>query len=195
MARKKIVFVLVEGQSDTVALEVYFERHFPSDNGYVVLFDSLPGVFTSERGVNASNILGAIGKFIKGRFKTRHPSLKIKDVDRIVQVVDTDGTFVSDDAIVRREGVTIPLYTPEAILVDNPDGIRFRNKCKRENMNRLVQARDLLGVPYRLYYMSCNLDHVLYDEMNAEPHRKVRKAEDFAIRHGLDDFYQHLKSF
>ena len=39
------------------------------------------------------------------------------------------------------------------------------------------------GVPYRVYYMSCNLDHVLYDKRNSTDEEKEDDAYAFAKKY------------
>lgn len=55
-----------------------------------------------------------------------------------------------------------------------------RNKQKSENLYRLRSCGNIWGVPYRVYYMSCNLDHVLYDKRNSTDEEKEQDAYTFA---------------
>ena len=41
-----------------------------------------------------------------------------------------------------------------------------------------------------MYYMSCNLEHVLHNKINVSDDMKMKLAEDFA-----DSFYKNEKSF
>ena len=42
------------------------------------------------------------------------------------------------------------------------------------------------GVPYRVYYMSCNLDHVLYNKRNSTDEEKENDAYAFAKQYKGD---------
>lgn len=67
-------------------------------------------------------------------------------------------------------------------LVD-VDSIISRNDKKSKILNCLSTMTSMYkgknSVPCHMYYMSCNLDHVLYNEQNAEDSRKVELANDF----------------
>ena len=54
--------------------------------------------------------------------------------------------------------------------------------CGEENRkDALCNAKLVLWkVPYRGYYMSCNLDHVLYDKRNSTDEEKEQDAYAFA---------------
>jgi len=47
-------------------------------------------------------------------------------------------------------------------------------------MDRLLKEDYVCGIPYEHYFMSCNLDHVLYDEQNLEADKKEEYASIFA---------------
>ena len=53
-------------------------------------------------------------------------------------------------------------------------------------MDHLVSKSSIMDIPYRVFYMSCNLDHVLYNEQNLEDNQKVDMADEFADQY-LDD--------
>lgn len=47
-------------------------------------------------------------------------------------------------------------------------------------------TKNVWGIPYNVYYMSCNLDHVLHDKLNSTDAEKEQDAYDFA-KHYEDD--------
>ena len=86
-------------------------------------------------------------------------------------------------------------YTENEIKSAQPDQILLRNARKSENINRNCLMGKVWGsVPYRAYYMSANLDHVLYDKLNSSDKDKENDAFLFAKRYKdrLDDFLQFI---
>ena len=62
LARKKIVFVIVEGISDETALGIALSQIFDEKSVYVHI---MRGDITSRNGVNASNIIAKIGNEVR----------------------------------------------------------------------------------------------------------------------------------
>ena len=93
MARRKIVFIIVEGVSDETALGIAFSQIFDKDSACEKL-----------------------------------------------------------------------LYEDDGIYASDVDCVISRNRRKTGNLYRLRSCGKAWNIPYRVYYMSCNLDHVLYDK-------------------------------
>lgn len=89
LARKKIVFVIVEGISDETALGIALSQIFDEKSVYVHI---MRGDITSRNGVNASNIIAKIGNEVKKYAKSYHFSAK--DFEKIIHIVDTDGVYI-----------------------------------------------------------------------------------------------------
>ena len=58
-----------------------------------------------------------------------------------------------------------------------------RNQQKRDNLYRLRSCGIIWTIPYSLYYMSCNLDHVLYNKQNSTDKDKENDAYVFAKKY------------
>lgn len=71
-------------------------------------------------------------------------------------------------------------YESDGIYTNNKAGIETRNQQKRDNLYRLRSCGTIWSIPYRVYYMSCNLDHVLYDKQNSTNRDKENDAYAFA---------------
>ena len=113
-------------------------------------------------------------------------SLRRTDYKEIIQVADMDGAFVPDSAIVEDENAYRPIYSEKEIHTNHPEGIIKRNAQKRENMNRLIPTSIIGNIPYQIYYMSNNLDHVLYNKLNSTDVEKESDANDFAEKYKDD---------
>ena len=186
MARKKIVFVIVEGPSDDEALGVIFTRLYDKNAVHVEITH---GDITSDFSVNPGNIVSRIGNLVRGYARSYH--YRAADFQEVIHLIDMDGAYVPETAIVEDEQAKKPLYTVTAIHTGNPEQIKERNRRKRENIDRICFLNKTWGsVPYRAYYMSANLDHVLYDKLNSTDAEKENDAYRFAVAYKdhLDDF-------
>ncbi len=181
--KKKILLVLVEGPSEETALGHFFVKFFEQKNlesrVHVLHMD-----ITTEDGVSPSNIRSMLLEKIDdylGRYY-----LERSDVENIIQIVDTDGAYISDSKIVEDSACEHFYYTENEIRSFNPKMVVNRNKRKRMNLNALCKLREVGRMSYRVYYMSCNLDHVLYNLLNISDEKKRISANDFLIRYQDD---------
>ena len=69
MARKKIIYVIVEGPSDDEALGVILNRLYDKNAVYVEITH---GDITSRNGIVAGNIASKIGDMIRGYANANH---------------------------------------------------------------------------------------------------------------------------
>ena len=186
MPRKKIVFVIVEGPSDEEALGVLLNRIYDSKAVYVQVMHC---DITTELDVNTSNVVAKIGDVVK---KYAGRTFKSGDFSRIIHITDTDGAFIPDDAVVEDAAAVKPLYSATEIRTQRKSGIENRNQRKRECLNRLSSASRIWGVPYQIYYMSCNLDHALYGKLNSTDDEKESDSFAFAKKY-RDDIPSFMK--
>lgn len=181
MARKKIVFVIVEGPTDNDALGLVFEHFFKEKEVYVHI---VHGDITTRTGINNSNILKAVVEEIKGYASNTH--LTSKDFQEIIHIVDMDGAFVDNTKVVEDITKEEVYYSETEIRAKDKQGIEKRNLQKRENLNKMTAKNKIWNIPYSVYYMSCNLDHVLYNKLNSTDEEKEQDAFDFAKRYEDD---------
>lgn len=186
MAKRKIIFVIVEGPSDDEALGLLLSRIYDKNSVYVHI---MHGDITTEREVKSSNIVSKIGNCVKKYAAQNH--YKQSDFQAIIHIVDMDGAFIPDSAIVEDADAVKPIYSLTNISSSNPEGIINRNAQKRENINRLKSTGQIWKLPYKIFYMSCNLDHVLYDKLNSTDDEKEEDAYQFAKKY-RDDIHQFL---
>ena len=177
MARKKIVFVIVEGSTDNDALGLVFEHFFKEKEVYVHI---VHGDITTRTAINNANILKAVVEEIKGYASNTH--LTSKDFQEIIHIVDMDGAFVDNTKVVEDITKEEVYYSETEIRTKDKQGIEKRNLQKRENLNKMSAKNKIWNIPYSVYYMSCNLDHVLYNKLNSTDEEKEQDAFDFAKR-------------
>lgn len=178
MARKKIVFVIVEGPSDEEALGVILNRIYDNDTVFVHIMHK---DITAEYGNSAANIVSKVGNELRGYAKANHYTKN--DFREIIHIIDMDGAYIPDSSIIEDRDAANPRYSLTDIRVCNADNIVRRNKIKRENINRLCSCREICGTPYRAFYMSCNLDHVLYNKLNSSAEEKENDSYRFAVKY------------
>ena len=160
MARRKILFVIVEGPSDEDALGVIFNRIYDKNTVYIHITHG--DITTRFNDAPNKNIFTMLGDMIRGYANSNH--FKKSDFKAIIHIVDMDGAFIPDDNIIEDIAATKPQYLPAGIHTCSKQGIAARNKMKRSSINSLCGRGKIWDVPYRVFYMSCNLDHVLYNK-------------------------------
>ncbi len=162
LARKKVVFIIVEGPSDDTALGVTLTQVFDKDSVHVhIMHEDI----TTRTGVNPENIIAKIGNSVTKYARSNHYTPK--DFKQIIHIVDTDGTYIPDEKVIEDRDCASIIYETDGIHIDNRGKVVTRNQQKRENLYRLRTCGKIWNVPYRIYYMSCNLDHVLYNKRNS----------------------------
>lgn len=190
MARRKIIFIIVEGPSDDDALGVIFSRIYDKSTVHV---EVVHGDISSERGNNTGNIVGKVGDLLKQYAKSNHYSKS--DFLEVIHIMDTDGTFIPDEKVVEDSSLREPRYSLTEICCSHPEQIQSRNKRKSENMDKLSKQNQIwVSIPYRCYYMSSNLDHVLHNLLNCSAEEKEKNALHFVNKYksSLREFLQFL---
>lgn len=178
MARKKIVFVIVEGPSDETALGALLSHVFDSSSVFVHIMHR---DITTERGINSENILAHLGNEVRWYAKSNH--FTSKDFQEIIHIVDMDGAYIPENCILEDISLSRPVYSTEAITAPSAMRIAIRNRQKSRNLDKLCACSRLWNIPYRVFYMSCNLDHVLYNKLNLTDIEKEADAYSFALQY------------
>lgn len=190
---KRTVFVFVEGISDKQALEGVLSNYFNDRNLYIHVEG---GDITTKISPlsDRSTILRIIGERIE-KYMSLYGIPK-KNIVQIIHIVDTDGAYIDDSNIIEDHQALNPVYTEENIRTASPDTISKRNRQKRGCLDKLQATCELWKIPYRVYYMSCNLDHVLYGTINLNRKDKLMKAFSFAKKYmnNLEGFLEFINS-
>jgi len=182
MPAKKVIYVIVEGPTDEDALGVIFQRFFDKNTVRVKV---IHGDITTERSVDTSNILIHIKNIVQQSLIDY--KLRKSDILRIIHLVDTDGAFIPDSAIVFDDEALKPFYSTTSIKTANPEGLIHRNHQKKMNLIKLHSTRLVWGnIPYSVFYFSSNLEHALYDKLNLSDEEKETNALRFAEKY-IDD--------
>ena len=192
--KRKIVLLLVEGKSDREALQLAIPEFYDQiDENIEVFFPIIRedeketgGDVTSKIGVHPRNLEATIyNLFLRDFFDEE--KIMPKDITEIIQIVDVDGVYIPDAAVVEGinpTGTNRPYYSEETIICSNVAHITKRNECKRENLDYLSSLTTIKvkqkTVPYSIYYFSSNLDHFLHHDANIPYQVKCALADTFA---------------
>lgn len=175
MARKKIVLFIVEGISDKESLELLLTELIK--NNSQVIFELTHGDITSNGSSNSSNIKSKIVDIIKGGGKRK---FKPTDYKEIIHLVDMDGAFVSEDSIYLDKSLDRFIYNSGGIYANNIDNVIIRNRRKQDILNILCATKIIYNsIPYRTFYFSTNLEHVLHNKVEIKERFKRKYAEKF----------------
>ena len=110
-----------------------------------------------------------------------HPFQKIStsDIERIIHIIDTDGAFIPDSAIIETDDDRAQ-YFEDSIHYYNRSQLVGRNHKKAKVIRKLLEVHQVDNIPYSIYFASCNMDHLLFDQRNLSPNDKTRNAFRFA---------------
>ena len=178
---KKVVLFIVEGPSDEAAIGPIMKEYFANDN---VEFKVVHGDITSDKNVNSENII----KKINEQLEVVKEKYRYKDTDfkEIIHIVDTDGAFIHNDYIIESE-VSGVMYYEDHIETFNKSALENRNASKSSVLLKLITTKTIKRIPYRVYFNSCNLEHVLYGELkNFSDEEKEIMADDFSDKYADD---------
>lgn len=173
----KTVIFIVEGASDKSALEKIFKKIYRRNKEIEFTFTS--GDISSDPDINISNVENRIYEKVQEVMQDK--KLKRQDVIQIVQIFDTDGAYIPDSAIINGSTYAFQ-YSTTNISCTYPQRAIERNERKREIINHLLNQTMIKSYPYEMYFMSCNLDHALYNEINLDKELKQEYADEFYER-------------
>ena len=191
MSEKKVVVFIVEGPSDEAALGTIMKGYFSSNE---VQFVVVHGDITLKDYVSNDRILKKINEQIEHvKSKYRYGQ---DDFIKIIHIADTDGVYVQEADIKKTNAEEIEYYE-DRIDTMNVNEIIKRNKQKGDILYKLRKTGKINGIPYRIYFNSCNLEHVLYGELkDYSDEEKQILSDDFADRYDgkVNDFVEFISA-
>ena len=102
--------------------------------------------------------------------------------------------YISDEDV-KEADVEEVQYYENHIDAKNVNAIIDRNKRKGVILYKLRKTGKINGIPYRIYFNSCNLEHVLYCELkDFTDEEKQILSDDFADRYDgkVDEFIEFI---
>ena len=182
MARRKIVLVIVEGPSDDTALGIALRQLFDKNTVHIEI---MHGDITADYSVRPEGIVAYLGDKVRSYASNNH--FTRKDFQQVIHIVDMDGAYIPETSVIQDDSLEKVVYTLEEIRTQNSEEFVRRNQHKQEVLEKLNRLNKLWGsIPYRVYYMSRNLDHVLYDKIDSTDEEKECDAYAFAKKYKND---------
>lgn len=184
VARKKVVLVIVEGPTDEDALGISLKQYFDKFSKNV-LVEVMHCDITTEWSGYPQNIREKITDVVKrnaqkNKYQKEHYS-------QIIHIVDTDGAFIDEEYVIEDKSVEKVNYSLTSIICKDREDIVNRNIQKSNNLKSLLSIKTIWSIiPYKVYYMSCNMDHVLHNIQNSTDEEKEYNAHIFAKKYKND---------
>lgn len=191
MNEKKVIVFIVEGPSDEAALGTIMKEYFSGDE---VQFVVMHGDITLKDYVSDNSILKKINEQIEG-IKRRYRYSQ-DDFIKIIHIVDMDGVYIPETNIIEADVEKIHYYA-DHIDAKSAGTIIERNKRKGDILYKLRKTGKVNGIPYRIYFNSCNLEHVLYGELiDYSDEEKQIMSDDFAEQYdgNVDAFIEFISA-
>lgn len=169
MGAAKFVLFVVEGETDELALGRALTSLFATGDKPGPRFGIIRGDITSAHALGAGNPASTIKRRLVAAVKEflAKDKLRAADLDAIVLLSDTDGAFIDDSAVVYREEKSHCSYLEDRIETSDVDSLRLRNQIKASCLKTLSRTNELTcdkkKIPFKVAYMSRNLEHALSD--------------------------------
>lgn len=187
---KKIILFIVEGITDEMSLSLILSKLVQDSS---VQFQVINQDITADFNSNCQNIIRKIDSQVK-LFLSQNNGLKKTDIKEIIHLVDTDGAFIKEDFVVEDMKQEKTFYTRNSIVTNKRDLIVERNERKSCILNKLYQTNQIGRIAYKVYFFSCNLEHILHNCQNTPHEKKCAYSYDFVDRYvGREkDFVNYL---
>lgn len=189
---KKVILFIVEGITDQTALGNVLTNLLNSET---VRFAMTDGDITTNNSVTPSNVVNRVNAIVKVALQKN--AFKSSDLYSVVHLIDTDGAFVPNTAVVEKSEAAHVEYTENSIQTANVESILKRNAQKKSLVSILRGKSEISKKPYKMFYFSRNMEHSLHNES-----RELSSAEKMTLAEQFDDFYadrpkdfvEHLRS-
>ena len=208
--KSNVVLMLLEGESDERLLVPAFASLIQQRNAYTRTESELMrcDVTTIKRFTEGARLfdlpLGSDPRQVVRKAVNRHIALakeegryRRSDVSRIVQVIDLDGAFTPLDNVIEKPDLSHVEYDEHCIYASNAVKQIDTMRAKQEGVRSLRSLTDIDDIPYRLFYVTRNLEHAFSGIVgNVSQGGKARQAAILAQQYAdnPDRFTQTLKA-
>ena len=115
---KKVILFIVEGITDKTALGTVLDAILSNEK---IHFAITEGDITTKDDVNASNVIRRINEIVK--FTQERYHFKASDLLEVVHLIDTDGAFIPNTAVINNAEAMHIQYTLQNIQTDDIEKI------------------------------------------------------------------------
>lgn len=194
---KKVIPLICEGRSDLIALEDYLNDLFKDKEiKFVVASGDVLG-----KNENYDKYLDELIENAIYKNDNFTPDFTLDDILMVAHLIDTDGIFESDDIVCLDKTLTFTNYFDDKIcVIKDVIATRKTREKRRERINDCIKTSAVTiknkTLPYAIYYMSTNLEHVTQNDRNIETDiEKIKLAEEFSTRfNNSTDFLEFLNA-
>lgn len=185
MTESKIILFIVEGMSDEVALAPALEQIITSNT---VKFKVMRSDITCDFSSTVSNIERRIKKLGVKKFLDENAQFTENDICAVIHIVDLDGAFAPDSIVIEDNTIDKAQYHDGSIVCKDRNLFLQTKNNKELILLHLCTLKEIaiphgIKVPYSIYYMSCNLDHVLHNKRNSTVEEKKNNSLDFSDKY------------
>lgn len=213
---KKVILFLVEGSTDKKSLKplkrYISETNAGFDSCYKIQFQTegtSGDVFTRKEyaSIQGPERLNEIEKAIEEAVNIWTDIYKIStdDLAYIIQITDMDGAYIPDEWIKpttkeeENEGVRV-FYDDKCIhdsnAKDAPWKPRHLHQNKRDAVNYFVNTSRIhingRSVPYKLFFVSCNLEHIFHNKRNCTLAEKDELANQIERSYSGSNHFKYI---
>lgn len=183
MKMKKYLLFIVEGLNDKKEIHAFISAlcGLKFSENYVDVYYVHHGDVTTEKDTTEKTIVGKLTDIIVSFRKEPCHKIDVSDVKKIIHVIDTDGAFIPEGSIIQSDDEKIQYYK-DTIWYRDRSHVIGRNRKKARVINRLLDTKQIDNIPYEIYFASCNMDHLLFNERNLDQNGKSTRAMDFSIK-------------
>lgn len=193
MPLKKVVLFIVEGETDELALGAPLNRFLAAGAFSEVKFEIVRGDLITNRDFGR----GCAPNVVKSRVRDQarqylnKQKYKWSDLDAVVYLTDTDGTFIDAASVVENAQLRHVVYYLDRIEAPNAASIVARNDNKAACLKVLSRSGFLTFAKQRVKFMACymsrNLEHALSDYPgDATPSQKQELSRAFSVKYSRD---------
>ena len=189
--RKKVVLLIVEGESDETLLIDRLRELFKEHD---IRFEPQRGDILYDIKNQRKPIKDIIGETVKGILIKR--KFKPSDILAVIHIIDTDGCLIPENnVVIDNQQEVLTLYQNNCISVPSEtqrNNILARNETRSRNIRTMNSVRAIVSnkYNYQIFYFSRNLEHVIFNEPNPCSETKVDNIESF-----LDDLTSPLENY
>jgi len=179
---KRVLLFIVEGSHDEAALALPLEnlQKCHSSNRLIQLGFTGGDITTKYEARDVKKEIEKCADNYRKEYR-----LNKKDICQIVLLLDMDGAYIPDEAIIESDQHKKAFYNATTILHNRPELLIETHRYKCDRLETLL-ALDYVwnGVPFGIYFVSCNFDHVACGNANAT--NKGAVADNFADKYNKD---------
>lgn len=190
---KKVVLFIVEGITDKICLENIMDTLIDTySSNHRLLLEITNGDITSDYTVQPNNVKKKLTEIIKGYGKRKYKS---NDYKEIIHIIDMDGAFIDESLIHEDVEQDEFRYDLSGIYYRSKEKVIKRNDHKKKIIETLINTSTVFrNVKYRVFFLSCNLEHVFHNKLNVDVEDKVVLAKKFEKEYeeDIDKFIEFI---